>query len=208
MTERNRLIRLIHVGRRELRMADETYRDIVARHAHGKTSSADCTVPELERIVTHLKQAGFKVRKPASKRPAETRPLVTEPEARKLRALWLLMHRIGAVRDPSERALAAYARRTVGVDDLRWAGPNMYKLIEGLKAWAARHLPDAIRLRIAAHKTAGRIPSRIGLGAILNHVAPTLTPETFDALHRAWEWLDEFEAQTEQEDSDDVADAR
>ena len=67
--ERARLIKLIHVARRDIHMADDTYRTLVAQLADGKTSSADCTVPELERIIDHLKKAGFKVRKPKAVKP-------------------------------------------------------------------------------------------------------------------------------------------
>ena len=75
---RTHLIRLIHVARRDLDMADDTYRTLVAQLAAGKTSSADCTIPELERIIDHLKKAGFKVRKPKAVKPTETRALATD----------------------------------------------------------------------------------------------------------------------------------
>lgn len=205
-TERTRLIKLIHVARRDLAMDDDTYRQIVASKASGKTSSADCTITELERIIAHLKQAGFKVRKPKAAKPAEARPLDTSREASKLRALWLLLHHIGAVRDPSESALAAYAKRTTGIDALQWAKPqHYYKLIEGLKAWAARELPAAIETRLAARVAAGQLPAHCNLARVLTWSAPTLNPTSFDALHSAWKRLSLLE--TIQGDTH-VADAR
>lgn len=188
---RTHLIRLIHVARRDLDMADDTYRTLVGQLAAGKTSSADCTVPELERIVAHLKKAGFKVRKPKAIQPAEARPLATDPESKKLRAVWLLLHQVGATHSDTEASLAAYVKRMTGVDDLHFMRPgDKYRAIEGLKAWAARELPAAISARIARLVCAGTIPS--GLDALHIHrtLCPTLTPRSFDALNYVWQWLE------------------
>lgn len=188
---RTHLIRLIHVARRDIHMADDTYRALVAQLADGKTSSADCTVPELERIIDHLKKAGFKVRKPKAAKPAESRALATDAESRKLRAVWLLLHQIGATHSNTEAALAAYVKRMTGVDDLRFTRPgDKYRAIEGLKAWAARELPAAIAARIARLIAAGIIPAGLEPIHIHHVVAPTLNPRSFDALAYAWQWLD------------------
>lgn len=195
---RARLIKLIHVARRDIHMADDTYRTLVAQLADGKTSSADCTIPELERIIEHLKKAGFKVRKPKAAKPAESRALATDAESRKLRAVWLLLHEIGATHSNTEAALAAYVKRMTGVDDLQFARrPNdKYRAIEGLKAWAARELPAAIATRITRMQSAGLLPE--GLAHIHIHavVAPTLNARTFDALYYAWQWLEAREQGT------------
>lgn len=187
---RTQLIRLIHVARRDLDMADETYRDLVAKLASGKTSSAQCSVPELERIIAHLKKAGFKVRKPKAAKPAERRPLATDAESSKLRAVWLLLHEIGATQSNTEASLAAYVKRMTGVDDLHFTrGNHKYRAIEGLKAWAARELPSAIDARIGRMVAAGILPRGLALLDIHLVVAPTLSPRSFDALHYAWQWL-------------------
>ncbi len=188
---RARLIRLIHVARRDIDMADETYRALVARVAGGKTSSADCSVPELERIIGHLKKAGFKVRKPKATRPAESRPLADDPESRKLRALWILLHQLGATASASESSLAAYVKRMAGVDALQFARPSdRYALIEGLKAWAARTMAPAVDQRIARLVAAGQLPAGLTAERIHAIVAPTLNPKRFDALKAVWDWLD------------------
>jgi len=189
---RARLIKLIHVARRDIQMADDTYRALVAQLADGKTSSADCTVIELERIIDHLKKAGFKVRKPKAAQPAERRPLATDPESAKLRAIWLLLHEIGATHSNTEASLAAYLKRMTGVDDLHFARrrADKYRAIEGLKAWAARELPAAIVARISRMKSAGVLPDDLEPFHIHAVVAPTLNARTFDALHCAWQWLE------------------
>ena len=108
---RQRLIRLIHVAKRDLSMDDDTYRAILQRIGK-KASSADLTIPELEKVLEHLKRSGFKVRsksksapKPAQAKPS--RPLAQDLESKKIRALWLFLHELGAVKNPSEEALAA-----------------------------------------------------------------------------------------------------
>lgn len=155
-TRRAALIKLIHVARRELGQKsglDElAYRDIL--RIVGKSESlASMTVPNMEMVLAHMKSKGFKVRPKAGDRPQ-----VINPDASKVRALWLFLHALGEVRDPSEKALAAYVKRIAKVDDLRWAhGRVIDTLIETLKKWAMRRLPAAVAaLRnevIALHRT-------------------------------------------------------
>src|SRR5690625_7070090 len=71
---RLRLIKLIHVARRELGMADESYRTMLANMPAlgGRTSSADLSIDGLELVLDQLKAKGFKVR-PKSKKKAPDR---------------------------------------------------------------------------------------------------------------------------------------
>ncbi len=138
------LIKLIHVARRELGRTvglDElAYRDIL--RIVGKSESlAAMGVPAMERVLEHLKGKGFKVRPKAADRSQAAGPQIS-----KVRALWLFLHALGEVRDPSERALAAYVKRIAKVDDLRWARPAaLDALIETLKKWAMRSLPAHLK---------------------------------------------------------------
>ena len=61
---RSRLIKLIHVARRDLNMEDSDYRAMLAAMPalEGQTSTAKLSVPNLERVLEALKQRGFKVR--------------------------------------------------------------------------------------------------------------------------------------------------
>lgn len=191
--QRKRLIRLIHVGKNELHMADDTYRGIVAAHANGKTSTADCTLPELDRVLAHIKSAGFKVRKPKAARPAERRPLDPSAEAAKARALWLWLHQVGIVKNPSEAALAAFAKRTCGVDALQWAR-RLDKLIEGIKAWSARELETRLAARFNTLQARG-VPTGAGsLATLLEGIGGARKPDSFNVLQEAWEYLDQVEA--------------
>ena len=134
---RVRLIKLIHVARRELHMDDDTYRLMLAgmRGLDGATSTADLSVPNLLRVLEQLKQKGFKVR-PNKK---AKRPLADDEQSKKIRALWLTLHDMGAVRDPSEEALAKYVLRMTKVAALQWlTAAQASQVIENLKQWMGR----------------------------------------------------------------------
>lgn len=134
---RVRLIKLIHVARRELRMDDDTYRLMLAgmKGLAGATSTADLSVPNLLRVLEQLKQKGFKVR-PNKK---AKRPLADDEQSKKIRALWLTLHDMGAVRDPSEGALAKYVLRMTKVAALQWlTAAQASQVIENLKQWMGR----------------------------------------------------------------------
>ena len=53
--------------------------------------------------------------------------------------MWISLYNLGAVRNPSEEALEAFATRQLRVERLQWANQShCYKLIEALKAMAER----------------------------------------------------------------------
>ena len=134
MADRTSLIRLIHVARRDLALDDDDYQAIIKAQASGKTSSADCSLEELESVVSHLKRCGFQV-----KPKAGVRKLADDSQSRKIRALWLSLHQVGTVRDPSEAALSKFCKRHTGVDSLQWVTSSQAsRLIEHLKQWQLR----------------------------------------------------------------------
>lgn len=142
---RARLIKLIHVARRELeragRLDEPGYRGMLRAVSDGRhESAADLSYTQLKAALARLSAAGFQVR-----RGTGSRPLAVNPEASKARALWLFLHGLGVVRDPSEQALAAYVKSIAKVDDLRWArGDRTALVIETLKKWAMRYLPAVV----------------------------------------------------------------
>lgn len=184
------LIKLIHVARRELGqksgLDDLAYRDIL--RIVGKSESlAAMTVPNMELVLAHMKSKGFKVRPKAGDRSQ-----VINPDASKVRALWLFLHMLGEVRDPSEKALAAYVKRIAKVDDLRWAhGRVIDTLIETLKKWAMRRLPAAVAaLReevIAAHRVTPLTAAQAELAMQAQHYLNR--GQGFDMHWWAWECL-------------------
>lgn len=185
------LIKLIQVARRDLGrlsgLDDLAYRDIL--RIVGKSESlAAMTVPNMELVLAHMKSKGFVVRPKAGDRRQ-----TINPDASKVRALWLFLHALDEVRDPSEKALAAYVKRIAKVDDLRWArGDAVTALIETMKKWAMRRaLPAAVAaLRqevIAAHRATPLSPAKADLAmqaqAYLNR------GQGFDMHWWAWEAL-------------------
>ena len=187
--DRQRLIRLIHVAKRNLQLDDDTYRAILQRVGR-KDSSSDLTVPELEKVLEHMKRSGFKVRSKA-KQPApakSSRPLAQDAESKKIRALWLFMHQIGVVKNPSEEALASYVKRITGVDALQWInGDQAETLIESLKKWAMRFLPATVeRLLEEARSISLSDLERAQLNGVLSGA---FERRTFDPMYWAWESL-------------------
>ena len=132
---RKQLIKLIHIARNQLAMPDDSYRALLLRVSGGKASScADLGVMDLSKILAELESKGFKV-----KGHRGTRPLANDGQSKLVRHLWLDLHAKGAVRDPSERALGAYARRQTGIAALQWLSTEQAsKLIEQLKQWRCR----------------------------------------------------------------------
>ncbi|ARU23630.1 hypothetical protein RSSE_c3247 [Ralstonia solanacearum] len=133
MADRQQLIRLIHVAKRELAMAEDTYRSILLQVGK-KASAADLSVPELEKVLEHLKQCGFKVRSNKS-----TRGQADDSQSRMIRGLWLELAQRGIVKNASEEALAAFAKRMTGVEALQWlSSAQASRVIEQLKKWRNR----------------------------------------------------------------------
>ena len=192
---RQRLIRLIHVARRELRLDGPTYRTLL-QAAGGAESTAAMNPRQLQAVLDRLKQAGFKVRAPSAgtasaRAAAPDRRQDTRREALKVRALWLFLHHLGAVRDPSERALAAYVRRIGKVDDMHWAdGDRMLALIETLKKWAMRYLPAAVATLMAeVAEQHRRQPLDAEQAQDAERAHALLTWQGFDAHWEAFELL-------------------
>ena len=193
---RQRLIRLIHVGKRELGLDDEIYRALLTGCVK-KDSTSAMSVPELERVLERMKRSGFKVRVKSARPPAQSRPgrpLAQYPEARKVRALWLFLHQLGAVKNPSEEALAAYVKRIAKVDALQWTNGNQTEaLIETLKKWAMRYLPGQVREMAQtlseAIKTGSVTLSDEELTGLRSTVGLAQTRQTFDPIQTAWDAL-------------------
>ena len=151
-TYRNRLIKLIQVARRDLNLDEPNYRGILFAQG-GNDSLATMPIDGMQKVLDYLKTQGFKVRSTKTDRKQ-----ATGKDASKARALWLFLHELGAVRDPSEAALTAYVKRIAKVDDVQWmrgarhvrtaVGPAFKDrqdlVIETLKKWAMRYLPAAV----------------------------------------------------------------
>lgn len=194
---RQRLIRLIHVAQGDLRMDDDSYRTALVTAAN-KSSTTDMTDGELERVLSHLKRCGFKVRskrKPAKPAHARhSRAMAHAPVDTKIRALWLFLHQLGVVDNPSEAALAAYVKRITKVEDLQWLnGHQTERVIESLKKWAMRFLPgqvSALTQQLYAAIDSGelQLPPKT-VADLHNLIIAAQRHETFNPMQNAWEAL-------------------
>lgn len=146
---RNKLITLVHVAKRDMALDEETYRAILVAQGGGDSLSAMAN-GNINKVLDYMKAQGFKLRKTKTDRKQ-----AKSHYAGKVRALWLFLHELGVVRDPSEAALTAYVKRIAKVDDMQWMRgardingrwkDRDYLVIESLKKWAMRFLPEAIK---------------------------------------------------------------
>lgn len=139
---RRSLYAKIEIAKKALGLDEETYRDLLEAR-YGKRSRTQLRNPQLVDLVEHFKSLGFK---PLRKAPARAgnRPMADGESQAKIRALWISLYHLGAVSDPSERALGAFCKRVTGgrqggIDALQWIdAAGARKAIEALKAWAER----------------------------------------------------------------------
>jgi phage gp16-like protein len=129
--ERRVMIAKIHVAKKEMQLLDDDYRAMLIE-VTGRSSSADCTIAELRAMIEAMKRKGFQ--------PRKANGAADHPFALKARAMWISLHHLGAIDNPSEQALEAFARRQLGCMKMQWANQAQgYKLVEALKAIAERN---------------------------------------------------------------------
>jgi len=136
---KQRLIQLIHIGKSQLQLDDDTYRNILKQLTQ-KDSTKQLTVPQLNRVTAHLQGLGFKIQSKSNPKQVAAK----DPQSQKIRALWRELHDFGHVNDNSETALAAYVKRITGVESLAWLSTaQASQVIETLKSWLNRVTPAA-----------------------------------------------------------------
>jgi phage gp16-like protein len=133
---KQQLTRLIHIARNNLKMDEDTYRQML-QGLTGTASTRGMDIPQLTQVLESMKKKGFRI-KPAGKvKPGL--PLDNHPQSKKIRALWLEMAAAGIVRDSSEQALALWIHRETGISALRWlSNEEASSVIEKLKKWQHR----------------------------------------------------------------------
>lgn len=133
---RDREIKLIHVGRRELQLDEETYRAMLQAVA-GVDSAAKLDAMGRRAVLDHMKRKGFKVKGKPSTAPAGKND--ADPQYRKIQALWSELARLGAVRVNTEAAIRVYIKRITGVNDYAFCNSSQVtRIIETLKKWRDR----------------------------------------------------------------------
>lgn len=126
------LVGMIHVAKHQLGLDDDTYRALLI-DLTGKDSCSKMTPKEQWRVIEELKRKGFQ------KKPTHRgKRLISDPQAKKIRALWLTMADCGIVRDRSEKALASCMRRFTGRTLEDATVKQCQAMIEILKQWFDR----------------------------------------------------------------------
>ena len=157
MSEKAKLIQLIHIGKQQLNMDDFSYREMVKRLTN-KTSSTKCTIVELHKILHELQQKGAKVKwfakrgtKSTAYSPATGEIKVKSEIAHKIRAVWIQMGKQGFLQDGSEKALNSYMRKVMNKGKSVLAlnvgalnGNDASRFLEILKRWHRRVMLKAI----------------------------------------------------------------
>lgn len=144
MTTRATLIKLLHAGARKLFSDDETRRawqrmrtcrsgcKEPCRDLDSCTGHSSCTTmtfTDLENLVAELRRK--KVLKPMQRS--------TNPQARKIYAMWKSMYDAGHIHDGSLQALGRYCHRMTGRYRPEWLSPDdANRVIESLKQWQRR----------------------------------------------------------------------
>lgn len=125
---------MAQLAKRDLGLSENIYRQIVSDICNCN-SLKDASDADLDRLIDHFKRRGFKpLPKAGAPKSAQ------HPVAKKARALWISLHHLGVVKNPSEQALEAFAKRQLGCEKLVWARQSHgHKLIEALKNMAVRN---------------------------------------------------------------------
>lgn len=136
------LQKLVHVGCRDLGIDGETRRDLQLM-VTGKASMLDMTEADLNKMVTALKERGFKAH-PGGAR--QKRPAAKRADTRFAHVLWGKLHKAGAVDQGGAKGLNAFIRARFGkawgaatfdIDTMQ-DHRQIATLIEALKGMCAR----------------------------------------------------------------------
>lgn len=132
---KKKLIQLIHVGKKQLGLDDDLYREVL-ESCTGKNSSKLLNIAQLEAVLDRMKQLGFQVE---SKDKAGVKNLADDAQSKLIRHLWLQLHNAGQVRNSSEKALAKFVENKVGVSALQFLSTkNADMIITHLRQWCKR----------------------------------------------------------------------
>lgn len=157
VSNRSRLIQLIHIGKGQLLMADDSYRALLAYHGSGKESSSKLTESELQAVLDNMVRLGFKVTpnkpKQTEKRLSPKTPEQGADERSVIRAIWIFMFNAGFIRDGSETALNRWVQRQTaemnngnGISSVEWlTSGSAVMVLESLKKWCRRLMFNALQ---------------------------------------------------------------
>lgn len=133
--KKTKLIQLIHVGKKQLGLDDDLYREVL-ESCTGMASSKLMNIAQLESVLDRMKQLGFTIE---SKDKTGVQQLADDAQSKLIRHLWLQLHNAGQVRNGSEKALAKFVENKVGVSALQFLSTkNADMIITHLRQWCKR----------------------------------------------------------------------
>lgn len=123
----------IHIAKKELGLADETYQDILERLA-GQRTAKGLSQQKLDLVLAELKRLGWQPSHSKRKLKAAAKPY-----QRLIHALWRSCKDKGVIRDGSRKALRAFVEKRTGVSDPDFLSFNdATPIIEALKEMEKR----------------------------------------------------------------------
>jgi len=133
MDARRRDLARIHLGKKALRLDDETYRDMLFQLT-GKRSAGDMSAPQRYQVLDRMKALGWLESNDArGKHPGRPRDTAAVPLLRKVEAL------LAEAKRPWSYA-HAMAERMFHINKVEWLRPDqMHKLVAALQTDANRH---------------------------------------------------------------------
>ena len=127
------LLAKVHIAKKELDLAEESYRAILTR-VTGEESSKDCTEAQLQALLDEFRRLGWK---PKAGHRGGTG--FDKPHVRKIYALWREAGIVGAVDNASKEALRAFVeRQTVKSAPEFCSSGDANRVTEALKAMIRR----------------------------------------------------------------------
>jgi hypothetical protein len=123
----------IHVGLKQLGIAEEDARDLYERMA-GERSLRAMTPAQHQSVIGELHRLGFRAKSNGSRKRLEGK------YAPKLQALWIAAYNLGLIRNKDDAALLAFVKRQTGLDHTQFLrySDDAASAIEALKIWTAR----------------------------------------------------------------------
>jgi phage gp16-like protein len=128
---RQALLAKIHIAKKALGLDDASYRAVLERLTDHE-SAADCTVPQLVRVVAHMRKIGWQ--EPA-KQPSRRKPVIPEAAGyvNKIEAL------LAEAKRPWSYAVTI-GRNMYGAEKLEWLTPEQVRgVLAALIRDAKRH---------------------------------------------------------------------
>lgn len=136
-------------GKKGLALDDDTYRAMIGTVVPGKRSAADCSVPQLDKLVAHCKRLIGAPGVPTAPTPRDSWRFVfgCVPERQlHLRRIYRLAERAGATLTPpapiaSKAWVEGTAKQMLQCDTLlEFCGPDLlHKIVQALEIHCKRH---------------------------------------------------------------------